>query len=60
MKLYKKFNTNEIIKRYEYLLKNLNNYYKNLYFTPSGIINKNNDNYTLIIKQRKKKKCYKY
>tara|TARA_B110000977_G_C11089002_1_gene495985 strand:+ start:4156 stop:5004 length:849 start_codon:yes stop_codon:yes gene_type:complete len=60
LKLYKKINTNEIIKKYDYLIKDINNYYKSLYFTPSGIINKNNDNYTLIIKQRKKNNYYNY
>ena len=54
MKLYKEFNTKETINKHDCLIKDLNKYYRNLYFTPSGVIDDNYGSYTLIVKVRKK------
>lgn len=61
MNIYKEFNTQEIINKYDYLVKDLNKYYLNFYFTPSGIIKNNNDGtYILIVKVRKSNNNYCY
>ena len=61
MKKYIEFDTKEIIKKYDYLFKNISPYYKNLYFTPSGILkNDNNGNYILIIKIKNHPYDYDY
>ena len=61
MRNYKEFDTKYIINKYDYLLKNINHYYNNLYFTPSCILdNDNNGNYILIVKVRKSNNNYYY
>ena len=61
MKKYIEFDTKEIIKKYHYLIKNIHPNYKNLYFTPSSLINNDyNGNLILIIKIRKSNNYYCY
>lgn len=64
IKKYVEFDTKEIINKYDYLLKNISPYYKNLYFTPSCIINNGNgngnDNYILIVKIKRNWYDYDY
>lgn len=61
MKKYKEFDTKYIINKYNYLLNNINHYYNNLYFTPSCILeNDNNGNYILIVKVKKSNNDYYY
>ena len=60
MKKYLKFDTSKTITKYSNLLKNIHTNYKNLYFTPSGLIDSNNDNNVLIIKTKKDDNYYYY
>ena len=51
LKKYIEFDTKDVVKKYSNLFKNVSRYYKDLYFTPSGILkNDNNEKYILIVK----------
>lgn len=60
MKLFKEFNTFEIIKKNSDLVNDMSKYYKNLYFTPCNIIESDDDKYILIVKTRKHNDEYFY
>tara|TARA_B100000902_G_scaffold385830_1_gene427698 strand:- start:266 stop:1135 length:870 start_codon:yes stop_codon:yes gene_type:complete len=61
MKKYIEFDTKEIINKYDYLFKNISNYYKDLYLSPACEITSNSDDiYNLIVKVQDENLHYYY